>query len=301
MKTTHCIDWLQYSLCWPANLDHWPVDNSAGIALALTTMPFSLDIHHNPESDHTPWRGYNTVYPFNIGDVNVHTERKEQKIGVVMSGEHLRTASTIGIEAIDLIFRAIHQGGKVTRLDFAIDIEGIQCDPLEVYETWEKKELITTARSLNPVFTATVDKDGRVHRASTVYIGARESDRFVRIYDKGAKEKTTYPWTRIELVLRDDRANYAAQEMVRTEPGNVGRYLLQNFLKGGPDWLQDAISGDTTYVQGPGRKQTKTQEWLLNTVLPTFQREARDRARVGDFTLTEAYQKAIQEITTNER
>lgn len=279
---------------WPANLDHWPTDINAGIALALTTMPFSLDIHHNPESDHTPWRGYNRVYPFNIGDVNVHTERKEQKIGVVMSGEHLRTASTIGIEAILLINRAVTQGGRVTRLDFAIDIEGVQCDPLEVYASWERKGLTTTARSLNPVFTSTVDKDGNIHKASTVYIGARESDRFVRVYDKGAKEKTSHPWTRIELVLRDDRANYAAQEMLRSEPANVGRYLLQTFIQGGPEWLQDALSGDTAYVQGPGRKQTKTEEWLLNTVLPTLQREVRERERVGPSKLLDTYFEAIE-------
>lgn len=53
-----------------------------------------------------------------------------------------------------------------------------------------------------------IDKDGQ-KQSATLYVGSRDSEAQVCIYDKGRKEGTSYPWIRFEVRFRKERATEA--------------------------------------------------------------------------------------------
>ena len=53
-----------------------------------------------------------------------------------------------------------------------------------------------------------VDKDGQ-RQSSTLYVGSRDSDIQVCVYDKGRKEGVSHPWIRIEARYKAERATEA--------------------------------------------------------------------------------------------
>lgn len=53
-----------------------------------------------------------------------------------------------------------------------------------------------------------VDKDGQ-KQSATLYVGSRDSEAQVCVYDKGRKEGASYPWIRIEVRFKKERATEA--------------------------------------------------------------------------------------------
>lgn len=296
MQTSYCLDWLQYSVAWPNGVFSWPKDYETGSAVARSALPHSIDIKALPGDDFYPVRGYNTVYPFNVARVNVHSERRAQKMGVIMAGSELSEAAKLGITDRKCLEYACKVADKVTRLDFALDLKGEQIDVYEAYESWEHGELSTKAHSVCPYRSSSKTSAGDVQSATTVYFGSRESDRFVRIYDKASQTGTGKPWVRLEIVLRDIRADYAAREMSRSGIKGVGMFLLQDFLSGGPSWLETALTGEAIAVQDVGRKETNTEKWLRNQVLPVLVRVCQENKAKNDWSLYDEYQSALDKL-----
>ena len=59
-----------------------------------------------------------------------------------------------------------------------------------------------------------VDKKGQ-KQGATLYIGSKESDSQVCVYDKGRKEGASFPWIRIEVRYRVERATEALYRLVQ--------------------------------------------------------------------------------------
>lgn len=108
-------------------------------------------------------------------------------------------------------------GGQPTRVDFAWDV-------LDDHGIWDniqtsilRRHYTCRSRSVRHVESWTNGaRDG-----ATWYLGSRQSETMVRIYDKQLEQGTTNPWVRIELELKGTRATQALRAWVaRALQGN---------------------------------------------------------------------------------
>lgn len=131
----------------------------------------------------------------------------------VFSGSSLRNLFTSGVVSPSTLLRAcVDAGGSVSRLDLAKDFTEGEVDYEAVYQSLEQRAGGGNAR--------TVTKLQSSGGGYTIYIGSRQSERFVRLYDKAAEQKLPDAlWSRLEVETK----------------GMVARAVAVSILKSG-DW-----------------------------------------------------------------
>jgi hypothetical protein len=145
-----------------------------------------------------------------------HDSRSDMGEHAIFSGSSLKALHNIGRETPEILREAIKSQGKISRLDLAVDIVGESFSGQLVKKALEKTGNQGTARSYSTV----EGHDG----GFTLYVGSRQSERFVRIYDKAVQSgEANMDWWRYELETK----------------GDVAR-ALANLLAGTPDerWLR---------------------------------------------------------------
>ena len=103
----------------------------------------------------------------------------------------------------ELITKVLRVGGKFTRVDVALDSHETHISTIDA--AIRRGDLVS--RSVERTYQGSFVNDGY-----TIYIGARSSDRFVRIYNKAAEQKLTdgAVWTRVEIEFKKHQAQLAA-------------------------------------------------------------------------------------------
>lgn len=138
-----------------------------------------------------------------------HPERIEMKVCVTLSGTALQAhALRCGADSwVYLMVKALDQGAKFSRVDIALDTTTV--DFATVQDACrDGGELVTRARFVDGTERYRGGKSG------TVYIGNRESRRYVRIYDKGAQLGLDVTWVRFEVELKGEYAQAAAVMLI---------------------------------------------------------------------------------------
>lgn len=226
MKCQVLIDWLTFSVK--------EIDPNKVIQTYLGMDPdLFQDTGHS-------LMGYNKVMRFS--DILVCSDGREDDyfkdmgICVSMSGNGCRTFETMSKLSLDLkdkqgtpsvAFPALFQllasdaDANVSRIDIA-------CDDREGYLDMDK--IIAKARE-NAVNSRMRRRniheslDGVNKAGATLYIGARSSSFYVRIYDKALEQGEPGHWIRVELVMRSENANAFVEQMTGSE--NVGKLAAQ--------------------------------------------------------------------------
>lgn len=122
-----------------------------------------------------------------------NVDRPEMGFHVVFPGSSLRSLESRNICTIQsLLHSAVNCGGRFTRLDIATDLIGEPIDGQEIYEPLIRGRNEGTARTFSKV-----ESNGG---GFTIYIGSRQSEKFVRIYNKAAQEQLPDGhWWRYEI------------------------------------------------------------------------------------------------------
>lgn len=135
------------------------------------------------------------------------------------------------------VFRAFWQylrGGvvmgspfRVTRLDLAWD--GVPFSPEQFYEALEAREITCRAsrKSIRWETSPYAERENGEIGTATAYIGARSSERMVRVYNKRGE-------TRLEFQLRGDWANAVYTQL-----------MIENW----PEWKRKGISALLSYIR----------------------------------------------------
>lgn len=223
----------------------------------------------------SPLRMYDTAVSLVCGRVDWNSERPEQKRLVNFNGSALAGLVASGEKIGDLLaFVDGLEGAKVTRLDFAIDVRGMGANPLDLKVAFEAGRGTTVAQSGQIVENRA--RDGK-QEGVTYYVGARASERFLRVYDKAAQVGEGEDWVRIELELKGGQARAALSAMVRFGVIAAGKLLIRQFYSGtGVEWYDNAIAGEGgVYVEPVGRVRTSRERWIIEQVIPALEKELR--------------------------
>ena len=118
---------------------------------------------------------------------------------------------------------------NITRLDLAFDDHTGLLDIYRI-ETDIKNRYFTSKAKYTEITWSDDQKEDI--QGLSVYVGSKQSDIVTRIYDKAAERgfKDKH-WIRVELQLRDDRARYAADALIKEmDIGNTVSGILMNYL-----------------------------------------------------------------------
>lgn len=300
----HSIDWIQYSIAWPNQIAEWPINAQAEHALAMTAIPrvaSDLSNWSRPE-DETPFgmQGYSKTYDMKYASVHVNPQRREQKIGVRMTGRDLGAYRGFGGTEQKLIDFVYESKAGVSRIDIAFDLFDRKINLNRIYADWKAGTVSTKARTVRPMVSGTRNEHGEIEESTTLYFGSRTSDIMVRMYEKGKEQRTDLDWIRIELEIKGDRAKAVLMDCYANGVGIVGRELLRYFIPKTPyKFWQELLSTKTVELTAMGRKKTERQIWLENVVFPIL-REEIDREWESEVSngITETVESLVREHWT---
>lgn len=182
-----------------------------------------------------------------------------------------------------------------SRIDLAIDAKGFNLLPSDATEYISKKEIKTRAKQ----FPLWHDAQAKGY---TQYIGKKSSEIYLRIYDKAAEMGIFEDWTRVEIIVRGDRAKMAAQEIVR----DTDFRSIVNGFASFDTWQQWQEVMAAEAVKLPADRSTsQTLQWLLRSAAPSLAREMALSANPDETFLKfkdvvlQVYNELISEQTVN--
>ena len=199
--------------------------------------------------------------------VDWNPARPEQRIMVTMTGADLRRMREHGLTDWYLLsYIADAPGINVTRMDLAVDTNDTRMSPAGLVEDWSTERFKTRARRIDEIKRKGADGEYAGH---TVYIGSRESEQFLRVYDKAAEQGTAGHLTRVELELKQHKAWEALQHIVKNEPEGAILAAFQRFFRWSNAAWQDIIAGASTTVPALAAPEKNGRlEWIRKVALP---------------------------------
>jgi len=213
-------------------------------------------------------------------------QARQHGTGTVFLGEMtqplgLHFAVVLEGEAADLMRRQVrfsleNHNARLTR----VDIQATILKP----EEWSQVRLYNRVDRLGRGGDILHDDDKKFGRLYTVYIGSKKSDRFMRVYDKPTDDGVCL---RAEMQLSHQQAEMYGRRWLS------GRISESAAFAGALEWSGDKKLDETfrSIVEGwkgllPPyvRKETDTDKWLVDDVLPVlarrlFAHDASDKVR----------------------
>lgn len=254
---TFSIDWLRFTIPYKSGTIHENIGDWFGDAELTEKRPIL---------------SYNMAMGNELFTAYWHTDHKEFKIMLEMTGKQLSSARKSGIDERDILRKAESKGAVFKRLDFAVDLFDAEANPMDVLECWRTDQFDTVAQSVSVVM-----KETRKERTgSTVYIGSRSSERLIRVYDKGKQSNTDLDWTRVELEAKGLRGDQLATEMIKSGVTSAGLSMLVDVVAWSDiDWWNNIFSGEFEIVRidSLGRPETNRERWLRTVVVPVIEDE----------------------------
>lgn len=192
------------------------------------------------------------------------SESDTQGIRVTMSGTFLS-----GIDQQALAGRVIDQGWHVTRCDIAIDVIGTEHTVMDIDR--QRQEFYEG----RPRLRTLVDNP----QGSTLYIGSRQSEKMLRIYDKGMEAKLgRWDWIRYEMEYKGNTAR-AALAVVKL--GQFGAVIgdIIDFV-GVKSGITSNHLADFAHTEGivPVVPERDRIAWYESSVIPALDKLRRESA-----------------------
>jgi hypothetical protein len=182
-------------------------------------------------------------------------------------------------------------------VDFALDVFDPKASPLDVLHLWKRGDVATPARTISNVSSYVNDPAHGVTEAATVYVGSREADRYLRVYDKAKERGVSGTWTRLEIVLRDERAWSFVKSCGLNGIERAGQQAIRDFVRiPNLKWWNNALTAEAAYIEPVGRAMTNTDKWIYDVCLPVIKRRAMEQIADGTWTVYDAVERALGEI-----
>jgi len=216
----------------------------------------------NPERG--KW-GYRTLMRNDFGARLYLNGQENQGVHLVLGGEALTNYRGVGCDDHVLLGHFADIGGDFTRLDLAINLFEGNLTVADFEAAYRQKRIKTPAKTAKRMYEVSSQGD-------TFYLGSLASDRFIRVYNKAAEQGIDdMAWLRVELMLRDNRANSAAH-VLASDPNTraIINRAIGDYLDMENDEYQTALNGKAGELPQEGRKITSTERWLYEQVAPAL-------------------------------
>lgn len=256
------IDWISFTL--PTSADRiWPDD-----------LPTKF-------TKGKPFNAYDTAKSFADGRIELqHTTRPEMGIHCILSGV---TCSNLRSHLSEILQVVWSNGGKVTRLDLALNDLCGRIDPQDATNYIAKGEIKTRAKQF-PIFS-----DPHLG-GYTQYVGKMASEVHFCLYDKSAEQGQSGFTIRAEIRFKGKKADKAAR--VYQVRGDC-RELILGFVDF-PTWQQWKDVFDVFPVAIPSeKKDTNRVTWLLTQVAASMAKQITEEGDESD--ILERFKRAIDE------
>jgi phage replication initiation protein len=178
---------------------------------------------------------------------------EDMGVHVILSGRGCREYETGGT-ILELLDRIMLHDGKCTRIDMAMDDRTGSIIPFEKIKEAIRLGYISSRWKTSMEYIKRKLADGEII-GHTVNIGSRKSKMYMRIYDKAMEQGLDTPWFRIEMEIREERAE-KLQDILLFEDniGQVYAKIINNYIR----FLEP--SGDTNRGRWP------TAPWWENLI-----------------------------------
>lgn len=175
---------------------------------------------------------------------------EDMGVHVIMSGEAIRQMRA---DILSLLEWVLHEGGKVSRIDLALDDVTGNLTLSRVKRAVRSGAVSCRAKEYRQMKKGNLST-GNV-TGETFYFGSAQSRTQYRIYDKAAERGIEGHWVRCEGEYRNENAHQVAT-MINEESLNVGRVYC-GLLRGSLNFLVPS-STDTN------KARWKTAKWWLD-------------------------------------
>lgn len=197
-----------------------------------------------------------------------HIERKEMGINIMFSGRAMNELYSNNVDVKELLRYFKQEKFTYTRLDLAIDVRDVKIDIVSLMDCEH-----TGSANNDPELYM---KGPKARGGATIYVGARQSEKFLRIYDKAKEQKLNdVLWTRFEIEMKGRTATkiaYQLCEMTYEECGKVTQQMIKGIYNPENSTFQEAMEGSPVRVSSTKNESHNTYEWLMNTVAKTLAR-----------------------------
>lgn len=215
-----------------------------------------------------PYPHYQEAYRLKCGAVVNMSDSEMQGARLDMSGEVLTKLRENGWHD-DMIIREIAQSKRkrrTTRADYCFDVHGAG-SVRHTVNHWRAKQAKTTFRNAPKGWL-----DYGTRRGQTIYFGSKDSDKFIRVYDKGTEMgMLNEAWLRVELQTRKEQAQALISDGIKGDMKTAGRtHILASLDFPKLQWWQTAMEGDTMDKEKVGRKETSWQSWMNRQVFDSI-------------------------------
>lgn len=188
-----------------------------------------------------------------------HPDRPEMGQHLVWQGQ---ACDNCPIDHIWLLNHLITAKFSFTQLDMAIDVINFNLRPQQSTEELAHDRCKTRAKK-------SPRRDDPRDKGYTQYVGKKTSEIFLKLYDKAEEMGIVADHTRVELTVRQARADKAARQIVH---GTDFRSMVVAFADF-PAWREWKAIMDVIPVKLPAeRHETNTERWLLEQCAPALAR-----------------------------
>jgi phage replication initiation protein len=196
--------------------------------------------------------GYRSQYI--NGHISVLCEGTEDMgVHVILTGKGCREYESKG-QLLELMDRIMLHNGTCTRIDIAVDDRtGEIIKFKEMIKSANKGHVVSRWKTAMEIIKREL-KDGRIIGHS-LSIGSRSSKMYLRIYDKAMEQGLPDTWYRMELEIKDDRAE-VLQNILLFETG-VGR-IFSSILN---QYIRFLTPGTDT-----NKSRWETEKWWIDLV-----------------------------------
>lgn len=155
---------------------------------------------------------------------------EEMGVHVILSGKGCREYEA-GNTLLELLDQIMLYDGKCTRIDMAMDDKTGSLIPFDKIKEAVRNGYVCSRWKTSTEYIKRKLQDGEVI-GQTINVGSRKSKMFMRIYDKAMEQGLDIPWIRIEMEIRDERAE-ALQNILLFEDkiGHVYAKIINNYIR----------------------------------------------------------------------
>lgn len=212
---------------------------------------------------------------------------------LTLTGDAMATIRSGGIDDRTLAQEMVDKDARASRIDLAIDVIDSELTVAWCEGALKDGGMTTTARSTMALSEASSsgEETGR-----TLYIGSRQSDRFMRIYDKRLESKVqdVTAWTRLEIELKNLIARGAVGSVAENGVESTVRGIAGSMIQMNHYVWKEIMTGEIAEPPKAGKKNTKTEQWLLGTVAGTLAKVISNKPEFWDEFLVAVAENSVK-------